>query len=144
MNVLDVCGLQCASYGRLDAADAETTTILNTDQSLYRKLVWREDQLVGAIFAGRASDVGMLGDMGMTKGLLQTRAKMGIWKQYLVDHPFDIRRVFVALGIASRLSGTTLLGQPAVARARYAAAAHPADSSLGNHRLFLETRSKSS
>ena len=143
MNILDVCGLQCVSYGCFDASDTEGTTIVNANHSIYRKLAWREDQLVGAIFTGCANDAGMLSDIGMTKGILQTQAKMGIWKQYLLDNPFDIRRPFVALGIASRLAGTTLLGQPAQMRAHRAGAAELSRSPNRCHTLFLDTKTTS-
>lgn len=112
MNVLDVCGLQCASFGRGNDPDAEATTISNPGTFIYRKLVWQEDQLVGAIFTGRANDLGMLTDVGMVKGILQTQTRLGAWKKYLVENPFDVRRAYVGVGVAQKLAGTTLLGRP--------------------------------
>src|SRR5207244_12530237 len=44
MNILDACGLQCASFGRWGEAAAETMTIANPDGSIYRKLLWTGDQ----------------------------------------------------------------------------------------------------
>ena len=55
MNVLDACGLQCASYGRWDDAAAEATTIANDRDHVYRELLWTGDEITGAIFVGAAS-----------------------------------------------------------------------------------------
>ena len=65
---------------------------------------------------GRANDLGMLTDVGMIKGLMQTQTALGPWKKFLQDNPFDIRRAYVACGVAAKLVGTTLLGRPAEAR----------------------------
>ena len=116
MNVLDVCGLQCASFGHWDDLSAEAMTIENTQDSIYRCLRWTNDQLTGAIFVGRANDMGMLTDVGMAKGLIQTGVHLGEWKDHLRDNPFDIRRVFVAKKVPHLLMQETLLGSPAKAR----------------------------
>ena len=112
MNVVDVCGLQCASLGNANEPAAEVSTICNPSTPIYRKLVWRDDHLVGAMFAGRAHDLGMLTDMGMVKGILQTQTPLGLWKKFLVENPFDIRRAYVAVGVAEKLARRTLLGRP--------------------------------
>jgi NAD(P)H-nitrite reductase large subunit len=115
MNILDACGLQCASFGRWGEA-AEAMTICNTDRPVYRRLLWTGDQLTGAIFLGPASDMGMLNDVGMVKGIMQTRTPLGAWKEFLRENPFDIRRPYVAAKVAQKLVGTTLLGRPSKAR----------------------------
>src|SRR5262249_14505868 len=95
MNILDACGLQCASFGRWGES-AEAMTILNPDRPIYRKLLWTGDQITGAVFLGPAQDMGMLNDVGMVKGIMQTRTALGEWKSFLRENPFDIRRPFVA------------------------------------------------
>src|SRR5262249_41654758 len=80
MNILDACGLQCASFGRWGEA-AEAMTIRNPDRPVYRKLLWTGDRITGAVFVGPASDLGMLNDVGMVKGILQTRTPLGPWKE---------------------------------------------------------------
>jgi NAD(P)H-nitrite reductase large subunit len=112
MNIVDICGLQGASFGAWDDPNAEAMTIANPSGSIYRKLLWREDQLVGAIFTGRPDDMGMLTDVGMVKGILQTQTALGPWKQYLSENPFDIRRAYIGAGVAQKLVGSTLLGRP--------------------------------
>ena len=116
MNVLDVCGLQCASFGHWSQPGVETTTVFHAAGRVYRTLVWTGDRITGAIFVGRAGDLGMLTDVGMVKGIMQTHAHLGPWKEYLAENPLDIRRPFVAARVAERLVGTTLLGRPSQAR----------------------------
>ena len=52
----------------------------------------------------------MLTDVGMVKGLMQTQTRLGPWKKYLRDNPFDIRRAYVGCGVAAKLVGTTPAG----------------------------------
>lgn len=113
MNVLDVCGLQCASYGNWGDSNAEAMTISNPANHIYRNLLWNGDEISGAVFVGHANDLGMLTDIGMVKGLMQTRTSLGDWKAYLAENPFDIRRPYVASKVAHKLAQTTLLGGPA-------------------------------
>ena len=112
MNVLDVCGLQCASFGNWSDTSAEAMTISNPAGRIYRNLLWTGDQLSGAMFIGHANDLGMLTDVGMVKGIMQTQTALGEWKNYLRANPFDIRRPYVAAQVAAKLSQTTLLGEP--------------------------------
>jgi NAD(P)H-nitrite reductase large subunit len=116
MNILDVCGLQCASFGRWNEAGAETMSIVNADRPLCRKLLWTGDQITGAVFVGPANDVGMLNDVGMVKGIMQTRTPLGAWKEFLHENPFDVRRPYVATKVAAALAKTTLLGRPSKPR----------------------------
>ena len=53
LNVLDVINLHCASFGqwRTDA-DESITTVWNPTRPLYRKYVWDDDCMVGALFVG--------------------------------------------------------------------------------------------
>ena len=137
MNVVDICGIQGASFGRWNDASAEATTIDNPAGFIYRKLNWTDDRISGAIFAGRANDVGMLTDVGMVKGLMQTETRLGPWKKYLRDNPFDIRRAYVACGVAAKLVGTTLLGRPAKARQFHFGSAKPKVPANAAHAVFV-------
>jgi NAD(P)H-nitrite reductase large subunit len=137
MNILDICGLQCASFGCWDDPSAEAMTIANPDRPLLRQLLWQGDQVTGAIFLGPADDLGMLTDVGMVKGIIQTRTRLGTWKDYLAENPFDIRRAFVAAKVAQRLAGTTLLGTASAPR-RYRFRGEPAIAAIGpSHKVFV-------
>ena len=137
MNVVDVCGLQCASFGNWDDPAAEAITIRNPDGFIYRTLLWRDDQPVGAIFTGRANDMGMLTDVGMVKGMLQTQSRLGPWKEYLRENPFDIRRAYVGAGVPQKLVSATLLGRPTSNR-QYRFGNAPATTEVGSsHRVYV-------
>ena len=140
MNVLDACGLQCASFGNWSDAAAAATTIANPASNIYRSLHWHDDELVGAVFVGRANDVGMLTDVGMVKGILQTRTRLGAWQRYLADNPFDIRRPYVATNVAGKLAATTLLGQPARPRSYRGGSAAAATPANPHHELYVSTK----
>jgi NAD(P)H-nitrite reductase large subunit len=116
MNVLDICGLQNVAYGNWLDQQAEAMVIANPTMPIYRKLLWHGDEITGAMFVGRAHDVGMSTDIGMVKGLMQTRTTLGPWKEFLRQNPFDIRRAYVANNVAAKLLGTTLVGRPSHTR----------------------------
>jgi len=111
MNILDACGLQCASFGRW-SENAEEITISNPDRPIYRKLLWAGNVITGAVFLGPANDMGMLNDVGMVKGLIQTKTEFGSWKDYVKANPFDIRRPYIALQVGKKLVNATLLNRP--------------------------------
>ena len=140
MNIADVCGLQCASFGYWDDPNAETMAINNTAQHIYRKPLWTGDQLTGAIFTGDAKDVGMLTDIGMVKGVLQTGTPLGVWKEFLRENPFDIRRAYIGAGVAQKLVGTTLTGRPARPRQFHFGGAKPVASVGQAHAAFMGTK----
>ncbi|MDA0659114.1 MAG: FAD-dependent oxidoreductase [Planctomycetota bacterium] len=112
MNVLDVCGLQCVSYGSWDEAQSTSLESRNEMPPNYRNVVLDADRIVGAIFVGQANDVGMLTDAGMIKGFLQTGTSLGPWLDYLRANPFDLRRPYIATGVPEKLRKLTLLGAP--------------------------------
>jgi len=137
MNVVDICGLQAASFGHWSDAAGETTIVDNPSGFIHRRFVFRDDRITGAIFMGRAHDVGMLTDVGMVKGLMQTRAPLGPWKRHLQDHPFDVRRAYVGSGAAAKLVGTTLLHRPAKARQFRFGSADPTAPASPAHAVFV-------
>lgn len=125
MNILDVCGIHGSSFGfwkdgqspTLSPSEKgkdgrETTILVNPSRPIYRKLVWEEDRIVGAILLGPVDDTSMLNDVGMVKGLIQTRVPLGRWKGYIQKNPLDIRRPYVASGAPAKLLESTLLGKP--------------------------------
>ena len=140
MNVIDVCGLQAASFGRWNDAAAEATTIDDPSGFVHRRLLFRDDMICGAVFVGAADDVGMLTDVGMVKGLMQTQTRLGPWLRHLRRHPFDVRRAYVACGVAAKLVGTTLLARPAQARQFRFGGSAPETSPKPGHAVFLAGR----
>lgn len=141
MNIVDVQKLQIASFGAWQDDGREVRTVLNDRRPTYRKLVFEEDRLVGAIILGLPSDVALLNDMGMLKGLIQTQARLGEWRKYLDKNPLDIRRPYVASRAAEKLLEMRLLGRPHTAEGyRHP---NPKPAYWPHHRLFVETIPKS-
>ena len=138
MNVLDVCGLQCASYGDWLNHEAEAMSICNEQEHIYRRMIWQDDRMIGSMFVGKANDLGMLTDIGMSKGMIQTHTAVGSWKDYLAENPFDIRRVYVGTQVAAKLAQTTLLGKPAQSR-RFRFKGTQAGAAIGNtHQQYVQ------
>ena len=117
LNVLDAVGLQVASFGDW-RSDADTTTVSAEMTSIYRRLSWKGDAIIGAIMIGSANDVGLLNDVGMVKGFIQAGTHLGNWKDYIKENPLDLRKPYVATKVAEGLLKTTLTGQPAVSGGR--------------------------
>ena len=141
MNVLDVCGLQCVSYGDWSGNDATDMPLQNDARPIYRNLFWRDRTLVGAMFVGQANDVGMLTDAGMAKGLIQTATDIGEWKSFVEENPFDLRRPYIATGVADKLKRFTLLGQAASSPAYRQAAPLPLKTDRPHLKSFLPSQS---
>lgn len=144
MNVLDVCGLQCASFGRWDDESADVMTMSNESSSIYRSLLWTGDKITGSIFVGRANDMGMLTDVGMVKGFIQTQTSAGSWKEYLRENPFDIRRAFIATKVPETLAKTTLIGRPAVSRGFHYGKAATTHTPSSAHSVYVNTKESAS
>ena len=108
-NVVDAVGLQVASFGDWQS-DADTTVVSSKITSVYRRLSWDGDRIVGAVMVGRASDVGALNDVGMVKGFIQAGTHLGKWKGYLNENPLDVRKPYIACKVAEGLLKSTLTG----------------------------------
>ena len=116
-NVIDAVGLQVASFGDWQN-DADTTNVSSDITSIYRRLSWKGDAIVGAVMIGKATDIGALNDVGMVKGFIQAGTALGKWKDYINKNPLDLRKPYVACKVAEGLLKTTLTGKPAVSGGR--------------------------
>ena len=115
MNIVDVKGLEIASFGAWDDPGREATTGVNPHRPLYRKYIWEGDQMVGAIILGPSADIWTSNDVGMIKGLVQSRRKLGErWKGYFQRHPYDVHRPYVASYTVAHLLPERILGHPSV------------------------------
>ncbi|MBI3624634.1 MAG: NAD(P)/FAD-dependent oxidoreductase [Candidatus Rokubacteria bacterium] len=140
LNILDIVKLQTASFGLWRSDGRETTVVENASRPVYRKLVWDGDRIVGAIFLGPAADVALLNDMGMVKGLIQTKTPLGEWKGYIQRNPMDMRRPYVASGVAVKLLDHTLLGADTGERRYRFRDAQPESKPTGAHSVFVSTK----
>jgi NAD(P)H-nitrite reductase large subunit len=113
MNIVEVCHLDVASFGRWDDPGAEIMLAVDPDRPAYRKLLWQGDRLTGAMILGPSADIWTTNDVGMLKGLVQAGRPLGAWKEQLRRNPFDVKRAFVASHTARHLLPETVLGRPA-------------------------------
>jgi len=91
MNVLDSIGLISTSYGQWQGIDdGDEAELLDESRYKYIKLQFEEDRLIGAITLGFTEHVGVL------RGLIQSRIKLGEWKQRLVRDPSRIMEAYLA------------------------------------------------
>jgi NAD(P)H-nitrite reductase large subunit len=112
MNIVEVCHLDVASFGRWDDPAAEVMIALRPERPAYRKLLWHGDRLTGAMILGPSQDIWTTNDVGMLKGLVQAGASLGAFKELLRRNPFDVKTAFVASRTTRRLLPETVLGRP--------------------------------
>jgi NAD(P)H-nitrite reductase large subunit len=115
MNIVEVCHLDVASFGAWDDPQAEVTAGSQPERPAYRKLLWRGDRLIGAIILGPSNQIWTTNDIGMLKGLVQSGAPAGRFKQRLGRNPFDIKPAYIASRTTTMLLPETVLGRPAKA-----------------------------
>lgn len=90
MNVLDTLGLISSSFGLWMGADGgESCELLNRDRFRYLNLQFQDDMLVGATSLGLTQHVGVL------RGLIQSKTRLGDWKQKLIDDPTRVMEAYL-------------------------------------------------
>lgn len=90
MNVLDTMGLVSTSYGLWMGVDGgESASLVSPEHYRYLKLQFQDDVLVGAQALGLTNHVGVL------RGLIQTRLKLGKWKKHLLQDPTRIMEAYL-------------------------------------------------
>ncbi len=90
MNVLDTMGLISASFGLWEGAGGDSATLKDYDNYRYLELQFEDDILVGANSLGLTQHVGVL------RGLIQTRTRLGKWKDKLMEDPTRIMEAYLA------------------------------------------------
>ncbi len=91
MNVLDTLGLISSSYGLWMGIDGgESVQLCDNDRFRYISLQFEDDVLVGAQALGLTQHVGVL------RGLIQTKLKLGKWKDHLLNDPTRIMEAYLA------------------------------------------------
>ncbi len=91
MNVLDTAGLVSSSFGEWQGVESgETAEALDADRYRYIQLAFDGDKLVGALTLGRTENIGIL------RGLIQSRTDLGVWKERLLENPNRITEAYIA------------------------------------------------
>ncbi|MBE0532976.1 MAG: NAD(P)/FAD-dependent oxidoreductase [Rhodospirillales bacterium] len=91
MNVLDTAGLVSSSFGQWQGVESgESVERMDEARFRYTRLEFDGERLVGAICLGRTDQIGML------RGLIQSRVRLGDWKARLMEDPQRISEAYVA------------------------------------------------
>ncbi len=91
MNVLDTMGLISTSFGLWMGADGgDSAELTALDKFKYLNLQFKDDVLVGA------SSLGMTDHVGVLRGLIQSRTRLGEWKDKLKQDPTRIMEAYLA------------------------------------------------
>jgi NAD(P)H-nitrite reductase large subunit len=91
MNVLDTLGLISSSFGLwMGKQGGESGELLNRDRYRYLNLQFDDDVLVGATSLGLTQHVGVL------RGLIQTKTRLGVWKDRLIEDPTRVMEAYLA------------------------------------------------
>jgi len=95
-NVLDTMGLISASFGQWQGVPGgDTAQLLDEAEYRYVRLAFDGDRLVGANSIGHTEQIGVL------RGLIQGRVRLGEWKARLVADPLRLSEAYLARGLAA-------------------------------------------
>ncbi len=91
MNVLDTLGLISFSFGLWQGQEGgDSVHRLDEETFRYTLLQFKGDIMVGAVCLGRTDNIGVL------RGLIQTRVRLGAWKDKLIADPNLIVEAYIA------------------------------------------------
>jgi NAD(P)H-nitrite reductase large subunit len=91
MNVLDTLGLISCSFGLwMGVEGGESVEIYNEADFKYLNLQFDGDVLIGA------SSTGMTQHVGVLRGLIESKLKLGVWKDRLLKEPTHIMEAYMA------------------------------------------------
>jgi len=91
MNVLDTLGLISSSFGMWMGVDGgDGVERVDRDGFRYINLQFEDDCLIGA------SSLGITDHVGVLRGLIQSRTRLGEWKQKLQDDPTRLMEAYLA------------------------------------------------
>jgi NAD(P)H-nitrite reductase large subunit len=91
MNVLNTLGLVSSSFGQwMGVEGGEETAAADPDHGRYIKLAFRDDMLVGALALGLTQHVGVI------RGLMQSKVRLGHWKERLMRDPARVMEAYLA------------------------------------------------
>jgi len=90
MNVLNTLGLISSSFGLwMGAEGGEGARAADADHFRYLRLEFDDDRLVGALALGLTQHVGVI------RGLIQTRVRLGRWKERLMADPLLVMDAYL-------------------------------------------------
>ncbi len=91
LNVLDTLGLVSSSFGLWMGVDGgESAELHDPDNYRYLNLQFQDDVIVGA------SSIGLTDHVGVLRGLIQSKTRLGPWKDKLKENPNKIMEAYLA------------------------------------------------
>ena len=94
MNVLDTLGLVSTSFGQWHgispAQGGSWTELSDAERFRYLRLEFQDDRLIGATSLGHTDHVGVI------RGLIQGRVRLGEWKAKLAADPSKLMDAYLA------------------------------------------------
>jgi NAD(P)H-nitrite reductase large subunit len=91
INVLDTMGLISCSFGQWEGEEGgEGVELLDEARNRYLSLKFKNDVLIGATSIGWTDHIGAL------RGLIQTRVRLGVWKDRLLEDPTAFMAAYLA------------------------------------------------
>jgi len=91
MNVLDTMGLISGSFGRWQGIEGgDSAELLDEENYKYINLQFDGDRLIGALTLGHTEHVGVV------RGLIQSRVRLGTWKDKLIEDPSQFMTAYLA------------------------------------------------
>ena len=91
INVLDTMGLISCSFGQWQGEEGgEGVELVDEARNRYLSLKFKNDVMIGATSIGWTEHVGAL------RGLIQTRTRLGAWKDRLLDDPTAFMAAYLA------------------------------------------------
>ncbi len=91
MNVLNTLGLISSSFGQwMGVEGGEATAAADPANGRYLKLAFKGDMLVGALALGLTQHVGVI------RGLMQSKVRLGHWKERLMRDPARVMEAYLA------------------------------------------------
>ncbi|OYY13646.1 MAG: FAD-dependent oxidoreductase [Polynucleobacter sp. 24-46-87] len=95
INVLDTLGLISSSFGLWSGAkDGDHVEIVDREHFKYLRLEFLGDILIGATCVGTTDHIGVL------RGLIQSKTRLGEWKSHLLRDPTQAMEAYLAKGQA--------------------------------------------
>ena len=95
INVLQTLGLVSSSFGKWwGEIDGQSAEAVDAENFRYLSLQFKDDILIGATSIGLTENVGVL------RGLIQTRKHLGTWKDELLRDPTRVMQASLAASVA--------------------------------------------
>ena len=86
MNSVEICGIPTISVGEIchEGKNYQVLEHFNQEKSVYKKIVLKNERIVGAIF------VGDIERAGIYTGLIKDKVDAGSFKEYLLKEDFGL------------------------------------------------------